>query len=361
MLCKYNNYNYNKDNYYIKCKMTDEVNIYKMKYDEIIKSFNEVNLDKLKDICRDNNISGYSSLNKPDVINLILQSYNTSRTTLNKVKYNDLLDICRTHKLITSDSKSLSKDMLIHIIISTTNIKNKIIKHPVILDQEITFSIEELIEKQKNNVAVPVPVPVPVAVPLLVPESVDVSNNTIDINDKLSNHLDELIQLKQKLDLLRKEKLDRDNFIKTEEQLIEKKLLKIKKKTENKKKRLEAEVEKEKKRLEKESQETKLKENEVVQSSNVVQPSKGRRPLPSSVRDSVWNHYIGEDINKHRCLCCKKVLITNRRFEVGHVISVTDGGTDEINNLRPICSPCNHSMGSKHMVEFVKMYGYYIG
>jgi len=86
-----------------------------------------------------------------------------------------------------------------------------------------------------------------------------------------------------------------------------------------------------------------------------------RRALPASVRDSVWNHYIGEDINKHRCLCCKKVLISNRQFQVGHVVSVKDGGTDEISNLRPICAPCNHSMGSKNMIEFIKSYGYYAG
>jgi chromatin remodeling complex protein RSC6 len=92
-----------------------------------------------------------------------------------------------------------------------------------------------------------------------------------------------------------------------------------------------------------------------------VEPTQRRRPLPTSVRDCVWNHYIGEDINKHRCLCCKKVVINNRQFQVGHVISVRDGGTDEINNLRPICAPCNHSMGTKNMIEFVKTYGYYIG
>ena len=92
----------------------------------------------------------------------------------------------------------------------------------------------------------------------------------------------------------------------------------------------------------------------------INQPKK-RVALPKSVRDSVWNHYIGEDINKHRCLCCKKVLINNRQFDVGHVISVNDGGTHEINNLRPICFPCNHSMGTTNMIEFVKTYGYYIG
>lgn len=102
--------------------------------------------------------------------------------------------------------------------------------------------------------------------------------------------------------------------------------------------------------------------NQEVKSTTAPhKPTARRRQLPSSVRDSVWNNYIGEDINKHRCLCCKKGIITNRYFHVGHVISVKNGGTDEINNLRPICPPCNHSMGTTNMVEFVKTYGYYVG
>jgi len=102
-------------------------------------------------------------------------------------------------------------------------------------------------------------------------------------------------------------------------------------------------------------------DNKSIVKQDPVKIMSRRRPLPASVRDNVWNHYIGDDINKHRCLCCKKVIITNRQFHVGHVISVKDGGTDEISNLRPICPPCNHSMGSQNMVEFVKSYGYYIG
>ena len=102
--------------------------------------------------------------------------------------------------------------------------------------------------------------------------------------------------------------------------------------------------------------------NQEVKSTTAShKPTARRRQLPSSVRDSVWNNYFGEDINKHRCLCCKKGIITNRYFHVGHVISVKNGGTDEINNLRPICPPCNHSMGTTNMVEFVKTYGYYVG
>ena len=32
-----------------------------------------------------------------------------------------------------------------------------------------------------------------------------------------------------------------------------------------------------------------------------------------------------------------------------------------INNLRPICGACNHSMGAENMVDFVVKYGLYIG
>ena len=96
-------------------------------------------------------------------------------------------------------------------------------------------------------------------------------------------------------------------------------------------------------------------------SEPIIRKSTRRKNIPASVKNHVWNHYIGEDINKHRCLCCKKVPITNRAFHVGHVISVKDGGNDEISNLRPICPSCNYSMGTENMVEFVKTYGYYIG
>jgi 5-methylcytosine-specific restriction endonuclease McrA len=60
-------------------------------------------------------------------------------------------------------------------------------------------------------------------------------------------------------------------------------------------------------------------------------------------------------------LCCKKVTITNTNFDVGHVLSENNGGTHEINNLRPICGACNHSMGSENMIDFVVKYGLYIG
>ena len=86
-----------------------------------------------------------------------------------------------------------------------------------------------------------------------------------------------------------------------------------------------------------------------------------KQAIPKQIRNIVWNHYIGEDIIKHKCLSCKKVTISNINFEVGHVISEKNGGTHEINNLRPICFACNHSMGTENMIDFVVKYGLYIG
>jgi 5-methylcytosine-specific restriction endonuclease McrA len=88
---------------------------------------------------------------------------------------------------------------------------------------------------------------------------------------------------------------------------------------------------------------------------------KKKSSIPKNVRTIIWNHYIGEDIIKHKCLCCKKVTISNTNFEVGHVLSEKNGGTLEINNLRPICFACNHSMGTENMVDFVVKFGLFIG
>jgi len=85
-----------------------------------------------------------------------------------------------------------------------------------------------------------------------------------------------------------------------------------------------------------------------------------KQKIPSKVRTDIWATYIGAHIAEHKCICCKKVTIKQSDFEVGHVLSEAQGGTLEINNLRPICSVCNKSMGSRNMVEYVKQYGYYI-
>ena len=108
------------------------------------------------------------------------------------------------------------------------------------------------------------------------------------------------------------------------------------------------------------SQASPMERMEVCQ----AKPAEPRDPkkikIPSKVRADVWATYIGSHIAEHKCICCKRVTIKQTDFEVGHVQSEAQGGTLEINNLRPICSTCNKSMGRTNMVEFVKKYGYFI-
>lgn len=119
--------------------------------------------------------------------------------------------------------------------------------------------------------------------------------------------------------------------------------------------------------LKKQEEEIKRQEDEVRREKEEAarrekeEAKKKKQSIPKNVRVIVWNHFIGEDIIRHRCLCCKKVLISNTNYEVGHVLSEKNGGTHEINNLRPICFACNHSMGTENMIDFVVKYGLYIG
>ena len=86
-----------------------------------------------------------------------------------------------------------------------------------------------------------------------------------------------------------------------------------------------------------------------------------RPPSNKQLHRLVWNHYIGEAIAAHKCFCCKKVTIKNTKFINGHVVAESKGGKKTIENLRPICSGCNGSMGSKNMEDYVKECGFYIG
>jgi hypothetical protein len=80
--------------------------------------------------------------------------------------------------------------------------------------------------------------------------------------------------------------------------------------------------------------------------------------IPATVRNSVWNQNIGVEIGKSICMCCKSEPITRANFDCGHITAEKNGGTLELNNLRPICKHCNTSMGTENMDDFMKKYGF---
>jgi len=76
-----------------------------------------------------------------------------------------------------------------------------------------------------------------------------------------------------------------------------------------------------------------------------------RTRLPKALREQVWRVYNG---NKFEAKCwvqwCEN-LVTPFTFEAGHNIPRSKGGTDDIDNLRPICSGCNRSMGAYWTID----------
>lgn len=80
-----------------------------------------------------------------------------------------------------------------------------------------------------------------------------------------------------------------------------------------------------------------------------------RKSIPKIIRNQVWDTYIGKDKGVGKCYCCS-IEIDSKHFECGHIKSFATGGTDIVDNLRPICSLCNKSIGSQNMDEFKQKY-----
>jgi hypothetical protein len=81
-----------------------------------------------------------------------------------------------------------------------------------------------------------------------------------------------------------------------------------------------------------------------------------RKGISADLRKKVWKNQFG---NKTSGTCpiigCNHLLssIDKRGFQCGHIISVKNGGKEELSNLRPICADCNSKMGSTNWDDFV--------
>jgi hypothetical protein len=81
-----------------------------------------------------------------------------------------------------------------------------------------------------------------------------------------------------------------------------------------------------------------------------------KQHIRATLKRLVWNKWIGEDIGKAKCLCCKITDITQLSFHGGHVIPESKGGETILSNLKPICQNCNSSMNNTHMDKFMRLF-----
>lgn len=91
--------------------------------------------------------------------------------------------------------------------------------------------------------------------------------------------------------------------------------------------------------------------------SPMISASKYKKSaIPKSLKKLVWDTYIGPNIGISKCMCCLHQDIRQIDFHCGHVISECSGGSKTIENLVPICSQCNLSMGRQNLNEFKLKY-----
>jgi 5-methylcytosine-specific restriction endonuclease McrA len=96
------------------------------------------------------------------------------------------------------------------------------------------------------------------------------------------------------------------------------------------------------------------KVKDILGPNSIVAKKVKKMSIPSARKTEVWHKYIGKEQGISKCLCCKERDISAREFVVGHVIPEKDGGAIDIDNLRPVCAPCNASMGTKNMRIYVR-------
>lgn len=79
----------------------------------------------------------------------------------------------------------------------------------------------------------------------------------------------------------------------------------------------------------------------------------GKKNISKDLKREVWMKYVGPTIMS-TCFCCGKREISNDKYEAGHIVAEACGGLTSVDNLRPICSSCNKSMGVENMISYAK-------
>jgi hypothetical protein len=84
------------------------------------------------------------------------------------------------------------------------------------------------------------------------------------------------------------------------------------------------------------------------------EPENIRKKIPKTVRDTLWKNYFDSSLDGVCYVCNTQVNYHN--FHAGHIISVKNGGTNNITNLKVLCVSCNLSMGINNLNEFKAKY-----
>jgi 5-methylcytosine-specific restriction endonuclease McrA len=85
---------------------------------------------------------------------------------------------------------------------------------------------------------------------------------------------------------------------------------------------------------------------------DVVHSLNKKQKIPHTLKTLLWESTFPNKYNG-KCAICERSNITARDFEAGHIIAEKNGGEIRLDNLRPICSACNKSQGTRDMSEVI--------
>ena len=86
---------------------------------------------------------------------------------------------------------------------------------------------------------------------------------------------------------------------------------------------------------------------EFISKSENAAPEKPKRTaIPKSVKQRVFDKTDGN------CAYCGIQLVRNGNWHVDHVVPISRGGKDEIENLVAACHKCNTKKSDKPLIEF---------
>jgi len=83
----------------------------------------------------------------------------------------------------------------------------------------------------------------------------------------------------------------------------------------------------------------------------MVIPKYIKKHIPRALREQVWIKYANNQFEMKCPITWCENKINAFNFQVGHNIPESKGGKTEIENLRPICSRCNLSMGNRYSID----------
>jgi len=94
---------------------------------------------------------------------------------------------------------------------------------------------------------------------------------------------------------------------------------------------------------------TKKKTKDIAKSVCLKKPYK-KKTIPKAIREQCWIQSFGKSF-EHKCYVswCEN-MINPFDFHVGHDKPESQGGTLDVNNIKPICARCNLSMSDNYTI-----------